>query len=76
MASRVMPQSDSPFNKPRPTISLPATLKKAIEVAATPYPKPAGRKFEYGTAGVSRTQATMLHHCHQTTDLTVLLSSG
>jgi hypothetical protein len=64
MASRLMPQGDSPFNKPRPTISLPLALKKAIEDGAAPYPIPAGRKFEYGTAGVSHTRTLILPRCH------------
>lgn len=71
MASRLMPASASPFNKPRPTISLPIALKKAIGEGAAPYPLPEGRKFEYGTAGVSHTRASMLPRCHQIADIAV-----
>jgi hypothetical protein len=72
MASRLMPQGDSPFNKPRPTISLPAALKKAIKDGAAPYPIPAGAKFEYGTAGVSHLRGSVQPGCLQTADLVVV----
>jgi hypothetical protein len=76
MASRIMPMSDSPFNKPRPTISLSPALKERIEVAAAPYQKPPGRKFEYGTAGVSHPHLFLPLYCAQIADLAVLSSSG
>lgn len=76
MASRLMPQSDSPFNKPRPTITLPDALKKAIEDAAAPYPKPTGRKFEYGTAGVSQARTSIQNDCPKIANLNVVTSSA
>lgn len=60
---------ESPFDKPRPTIALPSSLKEAIEAAAAPYPKPAGRKFEYGTAGVSRLHCLLPGRCRPVTNL-------
>ena len=44
---------DSVFNKPKPVVTLPAEILDGITQSAQPYPIPQGRKFEYGTAGVS-----------------------
>lgn len=44
---------DSVFNQPKPVVHLPQDLLGAITKGAEPYEIPAGRKYEYGTAGVS-----------------------
>lgn len=45
---------DSIFNQPKPTVAIPEDIKQALVQNASPYPIPAGKKFQYGTAGVSR----------------------
>ena len=44
---------ESVFNQPKPVVRLHADLLNAIAQGAEPYPIPSGRKYEYGTAGVS-----------------------
>lgn len=44
---------DSPLNKPKPVVSIGKSMLDAITAAVQPYPVPEGRKYEYGTAGVS-----------------------
>lgn len=43
---------ESVFNQPKPVVHLPRDLLDAIVKGVEPYPIPAGRKYEYGTAGV------------------------
>jgi hypothetical protein len=44
---------DSIFNQPKPIVTIPDEVKNALVQNAAPYPLPAGKKFQYGTAGVS-----------------------
>ena len=44
---------ESIFNTPKPKVTLAEDLLGKIAAAAKPYPIPEGRKYEYGTAGVS-----------------------
>jgi hypothetical protein len=44
---------DSIFNQPKPTVTVPDEVKNALVQGAAPFPLPAGKKFQYGTAGVS-----------------------
>lgn len=48
-----MSGSTSVFNQPKPVVTLESNLLDAITAGAQPYPVPEGRKYEYGTAGVS-----------------------
>lgn len=48
-----MSSSTSVFNQPKPVVTLDSRLLDAITAGAEPYPIPEGRKYEYGTAGVS-----------------------
>lgn len=50
---------ESVFNQPKPVVHLPQDLLDAIAEGAAPYPVPAGRKYEYGTAGVSEPARTI-----------------
>lgn len=45
----------SVFNQPKPVVNLESSLLDAITAGVEPYPIPEGRKYEYGTAGVSTT---------------------
>ena len=45
--------STSVFNQPKPVVKLDQALVDAINAGIRPYPIPDGRKYEYGTAGVS-----------------------
>jgi len=51
---------DSVFNQPKPVVHLPGDLLDAIAKGAEPYEIPAGRKYEYGTAGVSESPGYFL----------------
>jgi hypothetical protein len=44
---------DSIFNQPKPTVTVSDEIKSAVVENAAPFPLPSGRKFQYGTAGVS-----------------------
>lgn len=48
-----MSGSTSVFNQPKPVVTLDPSLLDAITAGVQPYPVPEGRKYEYGTAGVS-----------------------
>lgn len=48
-----MSGSTSVFNQPKPVVTLESSLLDKITAGAQPYPLPDGRKFGYGTAGVS-----------------------
>jgi hypothetical protein len=48
---------DSIFNQPKQMVTIPDEVKKALVQNAAPYPLPSGKKFQYGTAGVSCQQA-------------------
>ena len=41
-------------NKERVMTKIPQDVKDSLVKAGEPYPIPEGRKFEYGTAGVSQ----------------------
>lgn len=45
---------ESVFNQPKPVVHLHPDLLAAITKGAEPYPIPQGKKYQYGTAGVSR----------------------
>lgn len=51
-----MAGTDSILNKPKPVVSLDQSLLDGVVAATTPYPIPQGRKYEYGTAGVSKSR--------------------
>lgn len=44
---------ESVFNQPKPKVYITKDLAARITKAVEPYPIPEGRKYEYGTAGVS-----------------------
>jgi hypothetical protein len=44
---------DSIFNQPKPVVTIPDEVKNALVRNAAPYPLPEGKRFQYGTAGVS-----------------------
>ena len=48
-----MSGSQSVFNQPKPVITLDKSLIDAINAGVQAYPIPEGRKYGYGTAGVS-----------------------
>ncbi len=45
---------DSIFNQPKPIVTIADEVKSALVQNAAPYPLPEGKRFQYGTAGVSR----------------------
>lgn len=51
---------DSVFNQPKPVVRLDKGILEDIAKGASLYPIPAGRKFEYGTAGVSQSETIYL----------------
>lgn len=53
---------DSPFNKPKPVVSLDVRVLDALAAGILPYPVPPGRKYEYGTAGVSPFISLLIEH--------------
>ena len=48
-----MSSSTSVFNQPKPVVKLEQALLDSITTGVQPYPIPEGRKYGYGTAGVS-----------------------
>lgn len=44
---------DSIFNQPKPIVTIPDEVKNTLVQNGAPYPLPEGKKFQYGTAGVS-----------------------
>lgn len=52
-----MSGSTSVFNQPKPVVKLEQALLDAINAGIAPYPIPDGRKYGYGTAGVSRSSS-------------------
>jgi hypothetical protein len=44
---------DSIFNQPKLVVTIPDEVKNALIQNAAPYPLPEGKRFQYGTAGVS-----------------------
>jgi len=44
---------DSIFNQPKPVVAIADEVKNALVKNAAPYPLPEGKRFQYGTAGVS-----------------------
>lgn len=49
---------DSIFNQPKPIVTIPDEVKDALVQNAAPYPLPEGKRFQYGTAGVSQTNTS------------------
>ena len=54
---------ESVFNQPKPKVYITKDLAARITEAVKPYPIPEGRKYEYGTAGVSITIISCHHFC-------------
>lgn len=52
---------ESVFNQPKPKVYITKDLAARITKAADPYPIPEGRKYEYGTAGVSVSITIYIH---------------